>query len=70
MASICIDGFNIALPNGSGIATFGRNLLGNARAAGYGTQVLYGPRHGRSKNPARKRSPSRRASSTPPACNA
>ncbi|MFN5083785.1 glycosyltransferase family 4 protein [Brevundimonas sp.] len=51
MASICIDGFNIALPNGSGIATFGRNLLTNARAAGYGTQVLYGPRHGRSKNP-------------------
>ncbi|MCZ8088114.1 MAG: glycosyltransferase family 1 protein [Brevundimonas sp.] len=51
MASICIDGFNIALPNGSGIATFGRNLLTNVRAAGYGTQVLYGPRHGRSKNP-------------------
>jgi glycosyltransferase involved in cell wall biosynthesis len=51
MASICIDGFNIALPNGSGIATFGRNLLGNARAAGYGTQVLYGPRYGRSRNP-------------------
>ncbi len=43
MKSICIDGFNIALPKGSGIATYGRNLLTNARAIGLGTQVLYGP---------------------------
>jgi glycosyltransferase involved in cell wall biosynthesis len=43
MASICIDGFNLAMPKGSGIATYGRNLLDAARASGLGTQVLYGP---------------------------
>ncbi len=43
MSSVCIDGFNISLPRGSGIATYGRNLLVNARAIGLDTQVLYGP---------------------------
>nr|WP_312054496.1 glycosyltransferase family 1 protein [Brevundimonas diminuta] len=43
MYSICIDGFNLALAKGSGIATYGRNLLSNAREIGLGTQVLYGP---------------------------
>jgi glycosyltransferase involved in cell wall biosynthesis len=43
MNSVCIDGFNIALAKGSGIATYGRNLLINARAIGLGTQVMYGP---------------------------
>ncbi|MDQ1154786.1 glycosyltransferase involved in cell wall biosynthesis [Brevundimonas sp. SORGH_AS 993] len=43
MTSICIDGFNLALARGSGIATYGRNLLENVRALGMGTQVLYGP---------------------------
>ncbi|WP_304271970.1 glycosyltransferase family 4 protein [Brevundimonas naejangsanensis] len=43
MSSICIDGFNLALAKGSGIATYGRNLLINAREIGLGTQVLYGP---------------------------
>lgn len=43
MASICIDGFNLALAKGSGIATYGRNLLINAREVGLGTQALYGP---------------------------
>lgn len=43
MASICIDGFNLALAKGSGIATYGRNLLINAREIGLGTQALYGP---------------------------
>lgn len=41
--SVCIDGFNLALSKGSGIATYGRNLLTNARAIGLGTQALYGP---------------------------
>ena len=50
MKSICIDGFNIALAKGSGIATYGRNLLTNARALGLGTQVLYGPAARRSAN--------------------
>ena len=43
MKSICIDGFNLALSKGSGIATYGRNLLTNVQAIGLGTQVLYGP---------------------------
>lgn len=43
MSSICIDGFNLALAKGSGIAAYGRNLLINAREIGLGTQVLYGP---------------------------
>lgn len=43
MPSICIDGFNLALPNGTGIATYGRNLLTNAKEIGFRTEVLYGP---------------------------
>jgi glycosyltransferase involved in cell wall biosynthesis len=43
MTSICIDGFNLALAKGTGIATYGRNLLDSARAVGFETQVLYGP---------------------------
>lgn len=51
MTSICIDGFNLALAKGSGIATYGRNLLINAQAIGMGTQVLYGPAAPYRKNP-------------------
>lgn len=43
MGAICIDGMNLALAKGSGIATYGRNLLANARAIGLQTQVLDGP---------------------------
>lgn len=43
MTSICIDGFNLALAKGSGIATYGRNLLENLKAIGFETQALYGP---------------------------
>jgi len=43
MTSVCIDGFNISLAKGSGIATYGRNLLENLQDLGFGTQVLYGP---------------------------
>lgn len=50
MKSICIDGSNIGLAKGSGIATYGRNLLANARVLGLGTQVLYGPVVGKSGN--------------------
>lgn len=51
MKSICIDGFNLALPKGSGIATYGRNLLTNVQEIGLGTQVLYGPGAAYRKNP-------------------
>lgn len=50
MATVCIDGFNLALAKGSGIATYGRNLLHNLRDIGLETQVLYGPASARSKN--------------------
>ena len=43
MTKICIDGFNLALPKGTGIATYGRNLLSNLQSLGHETQVLYGP---------------------------
>lgn len=43
MTSICIDGFNLALPKGSGIATYGRNLAAGIQAAGHSPSVLYGP---------------------------
>lgn len=42
MAKICIDGFNIALARGTGIASYGRNLLAIAQESGFTTQVLYG----------------------------
>ncbi|WP_024355246.1 glycosyltransferase family 4 protein [Brevundimonas naejangsanensis] len=43
MTRICIDGFNLALRRGTGIATYGRNLLSNLQAIGFNTEVLYGP---------------------------
>jgi len=48
---ICIDGFNIAMPRGSGIATYARNLNHALRDLGHQTQILYGPPHGGSKVP-------------------
>lgn len=43
MTTICIDGFNLAMAKGSGIATYGRNLLDAVQAVGFDGQVLYGP---------------------------
>ena len=34
MPSVCLDAFNIALPKGSGIATYGRNLIQDLGAVG------------------------------------
>jgi glycosyltransferase involved in cell wall biosynthesis len=42
-ATVCIDGFNLALAKGSGIATYGRNLLSTLADMGLDGQVLYGP---------------------------
>jgi glycosyltransferase involved in cell wall biosynthesis len=50
MTAICIDGFNLSLPKGTGIATYGRNLLDTARSSGFSTQVLYGPGAPRSQD--------------------
>ncbi len=49
--TLCIDGYNIAMSRGTGIATYGRNLLSTARVMGFETQVLYGPPRKRSKRP-------------------
>lgn len=43
LSRICIDGFNIALPRGTGIATYGRNLLTALQGLDVTTQVLFGP---------------------------
>lgn len=42
MSKICIDGFNIALPHGTGIATYGHTLLKALTQVGVETQVLFG----------------------------
>jgi glycosyltransferase involved in cell wall biosynthesis len=48
--TICIDGYNLALAKGSGIATYGRNLLSTLGLLGLKGQVLYGPAASRSAN--------------------
>ncbi len=48
--TICIDGYNLALAKGSGIATYGRNLLSTFGSLGFDGQVLYGPQARRSAN--------------------
>lgn len=50
MVNICVDGYNIALPHGTGIATYGLNLLRTANDSGFETQVLFGPKEKLSKN--------------------
>jgi glycosyltransferase involved in cell wall biosynthesis len=41
MARICIDGFNMSMAEGSGIATYGRNLCLALSDLGYETQILF-----------------------------
>ena len=41
--SVCIDGYNLALPRGSGIATYSRTLLSTLAALGLKREVLHGP---------------------------
>lgn len=43
MVTVCIDGWNLALRKGSGIATYGHSLLSAIRGLGFNGQVLYGP---------------------------
>lgn len=49
MTRICIDAMNIGLAKGSGIATYGRNLIRALNGAGYESQILYGPQHNYAK---------------------
>lgn len=39
---IGIDGYNMALPQGTGVATYGRNLAAAIAALGYGVDLLFG----------------------------
>lgn len=41
--SICVDGFNLATSQGTGIATYSRNLLEAANRIGFRTEALFGP---------------------------
>lgn len=41
--TIGIDGFNLSMPKGSGIATYAYNLNTSVRKIGYQTALLYGP---------------------------
>ncbi len=43
MTTVCVDGANMSLAKGSGIAVYGRNLLQALNELGYDTQVLFGP---------------------------
>ena len=40
---IGVDGFNLSLPKGSGIATYGRNLVAALRNEAAEAHLLYGP---------------------------
>jgi glycosyltransferase involved in cell wall biosynthesis len=41
--TICIDGFNLSMRQGTGIATYARNLNESLRLGGYRTEILFGP---------------------------
>lgn len=50
MVRVCIDGYNLGLQRGTGIATYGRALLETARRLGCQTEVIYAPTARRSKS--------------------
>jgi glycosyltransferase involved in cell wall biosynthesis len=43
--TVCLDGFNLGLTLGTGIATYARNLNASIMQLGYGSNILYGPSH-------------------------
>ncbi len=43
MTAVCVDGHNLALPRGSGIATYARTLLDGLHAIGFERQILHAP---------------------------
>lgn len=47
--TIAIDTFNIALPHGTGVATYGRNLARAAAELGHDVDLLFGTNSGRSR---------------------
>ena len=50
MATILIDGFNLGLEKGTGVATYARNLSYEIKALGHSVSVLYGNRSAPSRN--------------------
>lgn len=50
LGRICIDGFNIALPRGTGIATYGRNLAEAVDQIDHKVQIMFGPSAPRSSD--------------------
>lgn len=51
MARICIDGYNLGLEHGTGVATYARNLSFRLGAMGAEVGVLYGTRASPAKDP-------------------
>ena len=51
MARICIDGYNLGLEHGTGVATYARNLSFRLGAMGAEVGVLYGSRASPAKDP-------------------
>jgi len=49
--TIALDGFNLGLAKGTGVATYGRNLSRTLQALGHDVGVLYGRRSVKSNNP-------------------
>jgi len=49
--TVMIDGYNLALENGTGVATYARNLSITAGDLGYRTEILYGTRAAPSADP-------------------
>lgn len=43
MTAVCVDGYNLALPKGSGIATYARSTLSAISALGLNREILHGP---------------------------
>ena len=50
MSRILIDGRNLGLEKGTGVATYARNLSYELHAMGHGVEVLYGYGAGPSRN--------------------
>lgn len=51
MTRLLVDGYNLGLVKGTGVATYGRNLCREASELGHEVSVLYGQRFGNSGNP-------------------
>lgn len=51
MTSVLIDAYNIALPHGTGVATYGRGLAAAAHGLGQQVHLLFGAKAGHSKVP-------------------